>query len=80
MLYSMLYSNADDWKKERGWIIRFLADGMASSDDWKVLKRRHTWDLLASLFQSSESDHALRKGAFEVYLIWSDSHSIMELS
>ncbi|KAF9445509.1 hypothetical protein P691DRAFT_805556 [Macrolepiota fuliginosa MF-IS2] len=66
MLYSMLYSNADDWKKERSWIIRFLADGMASSDDWKVLKRRHTWDLLASLFQSSESDHALRRGAFEV--------------
>ncbi|KAF5363710.1 hypothetical protein D9756_001121 [Leucocoprinus leucothites] len=66
MLYAMLYSNADDWKKERGWIIRFLADGMASFDDWRVLKRRHGWDLLATLFQSSDSDLALRKGIFEV--------------
>jgi len=66
MLYNMLYSSSDDWKKERGWIIRFLSDGMMSSEDWRVLKRRHTWDLLASLFQSSESDRTLRKGIFEV--------------
>ncbi|TFK65850.1 hypothetical protein BDN72DRAFT_178326, partial [Pluteus cervinus] len=66
MLYGMLYSNSDDWKKERGWIIRFLSDGMVNSDDWKVFKRRHTWDLLASMFQSSEGDQALRSGVFEV--------------
>jgi nucleolar pre-ribosomal-associated protein 1 len=66
MLYNMLYSSSDDWKKERGWIVRFLSDGMMSSDDWRVLKRRHTWDLLASLFQSSEGDRPLRKGIFEV--------------
>ncbi|KAF8622432.1 hypothetical protein AX15_007016 [Amanita polypyramis BW_CC] len=66
MLYGMLYSSSDDWKKERGWIIRMLADGMMSTDDWRVLKRRHTWDLLASLFQSSYGDHSLRKGILEV--------------
>lgn len=66
MLYNMLYSSADDWKKERGWIIRFLSDGMMSTEDWRVLKRRHTWDLLSSLFQSSEGDRALRHGVFEV--------------
>ena len=66
MLYNMLYSSSDDWKKERGWIIRFLSDGMMSTKDWRVLKRRHTWDLLASLFQSSETDWPLRKGIFEV--------------
>lgn len=33
-------------------MIRFISDGMTSTQDWKVLKRRHTWDLLASLFQS----------------------------
>ncbi|XP_006457598.1 hypothetical protein AGABI2DRAFT_123450 [Agaricus bisporus var. bisporus H97] len=66
MLYSMLYSPTDEWKKDRGWIVRFLADGMMSSDDWRVLKRRHTWDLLASLFQSSNEDPALRRGIFEV--------------
>lgn len=66
MLYSMLYSSSDDWKKERGWIIRFLSDGMMSSADWRVLKRRHTWDLLATLFQSSQDDSSLRAGVLEV--------------
>ncbi|KAH6873670.1 hypothetical protein BKA70DRAFT_1450134 [Coprinopsis sp. MPI-PUGE-AT-0042] len=47
MLYSLLYSSSDDhWRKERGWILRFLADGMlaigSGSQDWKILKRRHT--------------------------------------
>ena len=69
MLYSMLYnSGGEDWKKERAWIIKFLADGMVGSEDWKILKRRHTWDLLASLFQS-ESDTgsgALKAGILEV--------------
>lgn len=66
MLFGMLYSTSDeDWRKERAWIIRFLADGMMSTDDWKVLKRRHTWDLLASMFQS-EADQALRSGILEV--------------
>ncbi|KDR74243.1 hypothetical protein GALMADRAFT_250000 [Galerina marginata CBS 339.88] len=69
MLYSLLYSSSDEhWKKERTWIIKFLADGMVSSEDWRVLKRRHTWDLLASLFQSSDEirDSTLRMAIFEV--------------
>lgn len=66
MLFGMLYSNSDDWKKERGWMLRILGDGMTSTDDWKVLKRRHTWDLVASLFQSSRNDTAVRAGILEV--------------
>ena len=66
MLFGMLYSNSDDWKKERGWMLRMLGDGMVSTDDWKVLKRRHTWDLVASLFQSSKNDTAVRNGILEV--------------
>jgi len=66
MLYGMLYSSSDDWKKERGWIIRFLSDGMMSTEDWRVLKRRHTWDLLASLYQSSESNVIVRQSILEV--------------
>ncbi|KAK7440039.1 hypothetical protein VKT23_017290 [Stygiomarasmius scandens] len=66
MLYNMLFSSGDHWKKDRAWIIRFLADGMQSTADWRVFKRRHTWDLLASMFQSSENDIALRKGILEV--------------
>ncbi|KAF8959548.1 ribosome 60S biogenesis N-terminal-domain-containing protein [Flammula alnicola] len=69
MLYGMLYSSSDEnWKKERGWMVKFLADGMMGSEDWCVLKRRHTWDLLASLFQSADGveDKALRMGVLEV--------------
>ncbi|KAG2356040.1 ribosome 60S biogenesis N-terminal-domain-containing protein [Suillus spraguei] len=66
MLYGMLYGSSDDWKKERGWIIRFLSDGMMSTEDWKVLKRRHTWELLSSLVQSSVCDQALRRAVLEV--------------
>ncbi|KAG1894474.1 uncharacterized protein F5891DRAFT_1255164 [Suillus fuscotomentosus] len=66
MLYGMLYGSSDDWKKERGWTVRFLFDGMMSTEDWKVLKRRHTWDLLSSLVQSSVRDQALRRAVLEV--------------
>ena len=65
MLFGLLYSSSDNWKKERGWIIRFLADGMQSSEDWHISKRRHMWDLLASLYQSSD-DRPLRHGVLEV--------------
>ncbi|KAH9853304.1 ribosome 60S biogenesis N-terminal-domain-containing protein [Lenzites betulinus] len=66
MLYGMLYSSSDDWKKERAWILRFLSDGIVGSEEWRILKRRHTWDLLASLFQSEERDKTLRRGVLEV--------------
>ncbi|KAK0490295.1 ribosome 60S biogenesis N-terminal-domain-containing protein [Armillaria novae-zelandiae] len=65
MLFGSLYSSSDNWKHERAWMIRLLSDGLVSTDDWKVFKRRHTWDLLASIFQASD-DSALRKGILEV--------------
>lgn len=66
LLYTMLYSSGETWKKDRAWIIRYLSDGMISSEDWRILKRRHTWDILASLFQSSKDDLPVRKGILEV--------------
>lgn len=66
MLFGMLFSSSDDWKKERGWILRFLADGLQSSDDWRIFRRRHTWDLIATLFQAAPSDRILRNGTLEV--------------
>ncbi|CCM00519.1 uncharacterized protein FIBRA_02553 [Fibroporia radiculosa] len=65
MLFGMLYSSSDQWKKERAWMIRLLADGMVGGDEWRVLKRRHTWDLLASLLQSESRDANLRRGILE---------------
>jgi nucleolar pre-ribosomal-associated protein 1 len=82
LLFGMLYSSSDEnWKKERGWMIRFLADGMVGSEDWRVLKRRYTWDLLASLFQSSNGpeDRALRMGILEVCPIGCVSLAVVDL-
>ncbi|KAH9931396.1 ribosome 60S biogenesis N-terminal-domain-containing protein [Amylocystis lapponica] len=66
LLFGMLYSTGDAWKKERMWIVRFLADGMVAGAEWRVLRRRHTWDLLASLFQIEQRDVGLRRGILEV--------------
>ncbi|KEP52900.1 ribosome 60S biogenesis amino-terminal protein [Rhizoctonia solani 123E] len=68
LLYTLLYSSSGEWRRERGWILRFLADGMRSTEDWRVLKRRHTWDLLASLFQASPGDRMLRLSILEVLI------------
>jgi nucleolar pre-ribosomal-associated protein 1 len=68
MLYSMLYSSTDNWKRERTWILKFIADSMLSAgeEEWRVFRRRHTWDLLASLFQGSGGqDRVLRNEILE---------------
>lgn len=66
LLYGMLYSSSSEgWKKERAWIVRMLADGMVGRGDWGVLRRRHGWDLLASLWQGEE-DAGTRLGILEV--------------
>ena len=66
LLYTCLYSHEDNWKKERGWILKFVADGLASSSDWQAFKRRHTWELMATLYQGSRDDRPLRHGILQV--------------
>lgn len=65
LLYTMLYSVSDQWRRERVWMMRFLADGMVGRTEWRVLQRRHTWDLVASLF-NDEKDVAMRRCVLEV--------------
>ncbi|CAO1636111.1 unnamed protein product [Sympodiomycopsis kandeliae] len=55
ILYSMLQSsNPDHWKVERLWMLKYLRDCLRSSGsytlEWKVFKRRYTWELLCSLY------------------------------
>ncbi|KAI0052681.1 hypothetical protein FA95DRAFT_1483272 [Auriscalpium vulgare] len=68
MLYNMLYSDSEDWRKERTWQLKFLADAMldAGEDEWRIFKRRHTWDLLASIWQSGDYDRSLRVGVLDI--------------
>ncbi|KAI9466647.1 ribosome 60S biogenesis N-terminal-domain-containing protein [Lactarius psammicola] len=79
MLYAMLYSSSDDWKRERSWILKFISDAMLSADDeeWRVFRRRHTWDLLASLFQGGGGqDRAMRNEILEILLNLTNSRRI----
>jgi len=67
MFLGMLFSGSDEnWRRERVWMIRFLTDGMTSAQDWKVSRKRHAWDLVASMFQGFSQDHTLRIGILEV--------------
>lgn len=66
MLFASLYSTTDEWRQERRWIIRFIADGIVQSQDWNILTRRHVWDLLSTIFQASPSDKTLRWSILEV--------------
>ncbi|CDZ97889.1 Uncharacterized conserved protein [Phaffia rhodozyma] len=66
LLYGMLYSGDEEWKQERTWILRFIRDGMRSAEDWRILQRRRTFSLLASLFQSTH-DIPSRRTILEVF-------------
>ncbi|GAA6061946.1 hypothetical protein JCM10212_001988 [Sporobolomyces blumeae] len=66
MFYTMMYSsNSDEWaaapREERGWMIRYLTEGLVRTQDWKIYRRRQVFELVASLFQSSRHDAPLRK-------------------
>ncbi|GAA5837662.1 hypothetical protein JCM3766R1_000547 [Sporobolomyces carnicolor] len=66
MFYNMMYaSKSDEWaaapREERGWMIRFLTQGLVRTQDWKIYRRRQVFELVASLFQSSRPDAPLRK-------------------
>lgn len=54
MLYSMLQStNPESWRLQRVWMLRFLRDvvrGGGATLEWRVLKRRYVWELLASMY------------------------------
>ncbi|OXG21306.1 nucleolar pre-ribosomal-associated protein 1 [Cryptococcus neoformans Tu259-1] len=53
LLYGMLYANGEGWKRERNWMVRFLKEGVRSEADWRVIRRRKVWSLMATLFIES---------------------------
>ncbi|PWN20945.1 hypothetical protein BCV69DRAFT_298744 [Microstroma glucosiphilum] len=59
MLYNMLQStDAEHWRAHRLWMLRFLRDTLLSGGgtlDWRVMKRRYVWDLLASMYSGAKS-------------------------
>ncbi|WVR03656.1 hypothetical protein IAU60_000651 [Kwoniella sp. DSM 27419] len=65
MLYSMLYASDEGWRRERSWMLRFLKDGLRSEADWRVVRRRKVWSLLATMFSSS-LDPMFRRSVLQV--------------
>lgn len=59
MLYNMLQStDAEHWRAHRLWMLRFLRDTLLSGGgtlEWRVMKRRYVWDLLASMHSGAKS-------------------------
>ncbi|GAA5969225.1 hypothetical protein JCM3765_007248 [Sporobolomyces pararoseus] len=65
MFYTMMFSsNSDEWaaapREERGWMIKYLTEGLVRTQDWKIYRRRQVFELVASLFHSSRQDSPLR--------------------
>lgn len=54
LLYTTLQStDPDHWRGHRVWMLRFLRDCLSSGGstrEWRVMKRRYLWDLLASMY------------------------------
>ncbi|KIO25995.1 hypothetical protein M407DRAFT_8076 [Tulasnella calospora MUT 4182] len=68
LIFEMLFKGSEDWKQHRTWMVAYLRDSMRGSRDWAVLRKRHAWDLLATIFQESPHDPALRLAILEVFL------------
>lgn len=68
LLFGLLYASGEDWKRERAWMVRYLGEGMLGGRgvEWRVVKRRRTWECVASLVQSEDKDRGLRQGGLEV--------------
>jgi hypothetical protein len=77
LLYNMLLSSSDEeHRQERVWMLRFLRDCLRAGGraEWRVFKRRHVWELLASLYTATApgtgapTDRAVRSVIEEIFL------------
>ncbi|ORX90170.1 hypothetical protein K493DRAFT_340197 [Basidiobolus meristosporus CBS 931.73] len=65
LFYNLFNSSADQYKKERLWMLRLLASGLTHAEDFRVYKRRHALDLLMGYMNSPICDSLHRKLIFE---------------
>ncbi|KAH9822446.1 ribosome 60S biogenesis N-terminal-domain-containing protein [Melampsora americana] len=55
MLYTMLYSDSESPIEDQRWLLKFLRDGLNSTQDWKLMDRRQSFEILTSMVLSSGS-------------------------
>ncbi|KAI8902825.1 ribosome 60S biogenesis N-terminal-domain-containing protein [Globomyces pollinis-pini] len=73
MFYELFYSVSNSSKKERIWILRLLVNGLSSSTDYQIYRRRHVLDLLLTFFQNPAADIVSRKLIFQYQLLYKAS-------
>ena len=65
LFYQMLNSSAEHFRRDRMWMLGLLRRGVRDVLDHRVLKRRHTAEILLSFHDSSLSDAATRRAVLE---------------
>ncbi|UZJ56956.1 hypothetical protein CBS101457_006276 [Exobasidium rhododendri] len=73
LLYNFLYSSAAQsttYKAERMFILRFLATCIkfGGNVEWNILKRRHVWDSICSLYTVRSIDTNVRRAIEDIFL------------
>lgn len=55
LLFNSIFSSTDHVRQERGWMLRFLRDVVqhGGSVEWDILRQRHVWDLIVSLYSAA---------------------------
>lgn len=66
LFYSLFYSNTQDHRKERIWILRLLLNGLNSIEDYRIFQRRYVAEILITFFPSPLADKQMRKLIFEI--------------
>lgn len=66
MFYSLFYSTSNECRKERIWILRLILRGINTVQDYRILQRRHVFEILMKFFVSPVADSGCRKIVLEV--------------
>ena len=60
MFYQLFNSSSANFRKERGWILRLIRDGLRDIVDYKICQRRHVFEMLLSFYDSKLADSYTR--------------------
>ncbi|KAI8924368.1 ribosome 60S biogenesis N-terminal-domain-containing protein [Entophlyctis helioformis] len=66
LFYAMLFSSTETCTRDRIWLLKLLAMGLRTADDYKLYRRRQVIDILMSYFHSTLADPVSRKLVIEI--------------
>ncbi len=65
MLYELWNSSGPQYKHDKAWIMRLVANGLAAEEDIVLWRRRHVLELILALLGSGHSDQESRRQAID---------------